>query len=353
MGEAFRGNFQDFNTSLQLDGMFKGIIEDIADPLRMGRVRVRIYGVHTPKIFQDEFEGIPTEHLPWAEQVAPLMGGSSGAGGFAVPLVGTVVFCFFERGDPMHPRYFGVLMGKTAPQNNDKINPGGNSDGMSATVPSDPANPDSPAVTNPNVVSSAANICQAAEELGVGDDPCKVQAVAMVESGGRSGFNKDNTAMIAYEPHVFKRNVSSSTAASVNDAKICNSYTKRGSTAYSGQADGYARLEKAMQIDKDAAIKACSWGKYQVLGENYKALGYGSVGEFHTAVMDPNRQEEIFTRFVKSKKGLQGALQQGDWATFASGYNGKNYKDGNYDTKIKNAYDNCKKAGGIDCSKKG
>ena len=62
--DAFRGNFQDFNTSITLQGMYRGIVEDIADPLRIGRVRIRVYGVHTGMIYQTDTEGVLTEHLP-------------------------------------------------------------------------------------------------------------------------------------------------------------------------------------------------------------------------------------------------------------------------------------------------
>ena len=39
-----------------------GVVEDINDPLESGRVRVRVFGVHSEKKTE-----VPTEALPWAQ----------------------------------------------------------------------------------------------------------------------------------------------------------------------------------------------------------------------------------------------------------------------------------------------
>jgi len=50
---------------------FTGVIEDINDPLEMGRCRVRCYGFHTKN--KDE---LPTEKLPWATPMIPVTSAS-------------------------------------------------------------------------------------------------------------------------------------------------------------------------------------------------------------------------------------------------------------------------------------
>lgn len=74
---------------------FIGIVESINDPLRLGRVRVRIYGVHS-----EQLADIPTEHLPWASVVLPVtqggVGGSTGPTGIQA---GAQVFGFFADGE--------------------------------------------------------------------------------------------------------------------------------------------------------------------------------------------------------------------------------------------------------------
>lgn len=60
-----------------------GVVEDRNDPLKLGRVRVRFYNVHT-----DDKSKVPTESLPWAVPVMPLsIGATSGVGG---PMTGVV-----------------------------------------------------------------------------------------------------------------------------------------------------------------------------------------------------------------------------------------------------------------------
>jgi hypothetical protein len=100
---------------LKLQGIYRGVVEDNADPNAAGRCRVRIFGVHSSSAVGTSTEGIATEDLPWAEPVLGLIEGSiSGYGLFSVPLQGSHVFCFFESGNHMMPRYFGSAPGTVA-----------------------------------------------------------------------------------------------------------------------------------------------------------------------------------------------------------------------------------------------
>ena len=55
---------------------FIGVVKDIIDPLELGRIKVRIYGVHSEKVAD-----ISDDDLPWAQVVVPITeGGSSGIG---------------------------------------------------------------------------------------------------------------------------------------------------------------------------------------------------------------------------------------------------------------------------------
>ena len=51
---------------------FTGVVEDINDPLEMGRCRVRCYGYHT----KNKEEDIPTDKLPWATPMVPVTSAS-------------------------------------------------------------------------------------------------------------------------------------------------------------------------------------------------------------------------------------------------------------------------------------
>ena len=101
-----------FIDSMKLNGFYRGVVEDNDDPEKAGRVRVRIFGIHTEKINKTEIEGIPIDELPWAEPCLPIIEGSiSGFGMWGVPLQGAHVMLFFENGNVSNPRYFASMPG--------------------------------------------------------------------------------------------------------------------------------------------------------------------------------------------------------------------------------------------------
>lgn len=82
----------------RFDGMYRGEVLDNADSSKLGRLKVQIFGV---------FDDIETEDLPWAVPAYPIFSGSGvGYGHFAVPEIGSFVWCFFEAGDLNTPVYF-------------------------------------------------------------------------------------------------------------------------------------------------------------------------------------------------------------------------------------------------------
>lgn len=100
---------------MRLNGFYRGVVEDNNDPLKVGRVRARIFGLHTEKNIRGAKEGILTEHLPWVEPCLPIAEGSiSGYGIFSVPLQGSHVMIFFENGSLSKPHYFASLPGVTS-----------------------------------------------------------------------------------------------------------------------------------------------------------------------------------------------------------------------------------------------
>lgn len=86
--------------------MWEGVVEDINDPLQVNRVRVRIFGLHSPKKAQ-----IPTEDLPWA--LVTDTGALSGVGQSPHWLKqGTTVCGYFRDGkDMQQPVVIGAVLG--------------------------------------------------------------------------------------------------------------------------------------------------------------------------------------------------------------------------------------------------
>ncbi len=63
-------------------------------------------------------------------------------------------------------------------------------------------------------------------------------------------------------------------------------------------------MEQAKQIDVDSALMSTSWGQFQVMGENWKQLGYASVQEFvEQQFASESYQLEAFIRFIEWKTG--------------------------------------------------
>lgn len=73
---------------------FTGVVEDRQDPLKQGRVRVRVYGLHPFEKVQGAITGLPTEDLPWMSVIQPTnSAGISGVGSSITGMVeGTSVF---------------------------------------------------------------------------------------------------------------------------------------------------------------------------------------------------------------------------------------------------------------------
>jgi len=88
---------------------WQGVVEDINDPLQLGRCRVRIFGYHSRSK-----SDIPTEDLPWAHPIQPLTDAAiSGIGNSPTGLVaGSHVMGFFRDGtDAQQPVMFGSIGG--------------------------------------------------------------------------------------------------------------------------------------------------------------------------------------------------------------------------------------------------
>jgi hypothetical protein len=147
-------NYENFGQEdYTFSGIYRGVVEDNQDPMDIGRIRVRIYGIHS----FDENE-TPVSHLPWAETCLSMYysGGknldnnrdkpssdsryrpnnesnqtlqrksntleteivdqtfkSCGTGAhFVVPQKGSQVWIFFENGDHTRPIVFGAAVKK-------------------------------------------------------------------------------------------------------------------------------------------------------------------------------------------------------------------------------------------------
>jgi hypothetical protein len=104
----------DENISNNLFKMYRGIVEDNNSPIKDGRVRVRIFGIHS-----EDKSLVPTNTLPWAELIQPLtFGYGSGIGITSVPRTGSWVFVILENDNPNNPIIVGGVSGKSTDKSN-------------------------------------------------------------------------------------------------------------------------------------------------------------------------------------------------------------------------------------------
>ena len=177
----------------------------------------------------------------------------------------------------------------------------------------------------------------AANELNV--DVATIKAVAEIESGG-DGFISTGEPKILFEPHVFwkelrKRNINP------NDFLPHNSdilYPTWGQRPYGKVSDQHKKLQRAVAINNEAALCAASWGKFQILGNNYKLAGFNLLQSFINAMYkDEDSQLRAFVNYIANTH-LDDELRAKDWKGFSRGYNGALYYKNKYDTKLAAAY---------------
>lgn len=90
-----------------MDNFFYGIVEDRNDPLQVGRVRVRVHGVHT-----DDKKLISSADLPWSQVLIPTTSaGLSGFGHGHGLVEGTTVFGMFRDDERQDFLVLGVALG--------------------------------------------------------------------------------------------------------------------------------------------------------------------------------------------------------------------------------------------------
>ena len=87
---------------LELAGKHRGLVEDNADPLKLGRLKVRVQSIYGNQ---------PVDVLPWAWPCFPY-GGMPQQAFFAIPEIGAGVWVELQwkdgKPDPTHPVWTGV-----------------------------------------------------------------------------------------------------------------------------------------------------------------------------------------------------------------------------------------------------
>lgn len=175
-----------------------------------------------------------------------------------------------------------------------------------------------------------------------GLSPAVLEAIAHVESRGRP-------SAIRFEPHVFARarmgGNSRTPVAQLKEqaARDGIPYTPKDEVnnklwSVVSSETNKAAFDKAYAIDPRAAIRATSWGNFQVMGWALLAE-YGSPSQAKAAFYaDPTGVSDVLlVRWIGANPRAKAAAEARDWHTFASIYNGPSNVD-RYAPKLSAAY---------------
>lgn len=174
-----------------------------------------------------------------------------------------------------------------------------------------------------------------------------LMAVAEVESGGRltAPVRGKREPLIRFEGHYFHRLLSGD--ARDEARKLGLAHPKAGHVKNPrSQSRRWDMLDRAIALDRVAALSSCSWGLGQVMGSHWRWLDYGSVDAL---VAEARRgvagQVALMARFIE-KADLAPLLRSRDWAAFARRYNGPGYRKNRYHLRMREAYERYRKLDG-------
>jgi len=168
-----------------------------------------------------------------------------------------------------------------------------------------------------------------------------IRAVAEVEAGPQGAFLSSGEPVILYERHVFHRATSGRFDGELVPG-IEPEYAELSSPVPGGYGPSsiqHRKLQAAVILNRDAALRSCSWGLYQILGVNHVQAGFALLQGFVSAMYRSTDDHlRAFVMFVRHDWRLAEALKERDWVTFASIYNGPGFAQNRYDSKMATAY---------------
>lgn len=183
-----------------------------------------------------------------------------------------------------------------------------------------------------------------ANRLGI--EPALLKAVQIVEAAGRDGFLSDGRPQILFEGHIMYKEFHKKFPDRDLDY-LCKRfsmvfYPKWDKSKYFGGLGEYKRLELAKEIDEECALKATSWGMFQIMGFNHNLCGCKNVFDFVHKMSESHEKQLELMYYFMNNSGCLKELKEKDWAGFAKKYNGPGYAQNAYDQKLRNAYENFK-----------
>lgn len=192
-------------------------------------------------------------------------------------------------------------------------------------------------------ISESISLAEFAEKYSIEKE--KLQAILDIESKANA-LDNEGFPTVRFECHIF------------NDmnTRYCDEYRKDDDekldcTINSGEFFSKVSSEtnkeaflKAKKINSDLAICSSSFGMAQVMGFNYKFVGFNSMDEFYKAMLKKEGQITAFLNYIRNKEIVFDQLRSKDtnWKIVADGYNGAASDANNYATKLETKYNELK-----------
>lgn len=186
----------------------------------------------------------------------------------------------------------------------------------------------------------------------IGCEPEVVEAITMIEAP-RGGFLESGEPVILFEPFLFgdlTKHKFDDKTVTIDNHVYPLSLNRRNigwsvkNAQYGTNTIQHQKLQAAAAFDRDSALEACSWGKFQILGSNYHVCGYDSLQNFMNAMYESEAKHlEAFLGFIKGNNMRQFLIDK-NWDKFAIRYNGPKQDKGttnpydDYDWFLSEAY---------------
>ncbi len=181
------------------------------------------------------------------------------------------------------------------------------------------------------------DIVTVANEMEV--PPAALRAVQLVEAAG-SGFDAAGRPKALFERHHFYKHLRDDDELLQQAIDEGLAYPKWGTRPYPKGSDAvYDEIERAAEIEVEAALLSTSWGLGQIMGSNYKMVGCANVIQMWEEAKESEiNQLRHMASFIESAR-LADHMRSQNWAAFAKGYNGPGYAQNKYDQKLEAAFD--------------
>jgi hypothetical protein len=175
------------------------------------------------------------------------------------------------------------------------------------------------------------DLVKAADELN-----CEVRAIKAVtrQEAPKGPFDVFDRPTILFERHLFQQFTFG------RYYRVDQNISSPFPGQYGLDSQQYDRLTRAYALDDTAALRAASWGAFQILGNNFIQCGFSTVDLFVDAMCQSVQDQlQAFVAFIKYSPAMTRALQRKEWAKFASMYNGPQYQKNHYDTNLELYYE--------------